>query len=309
MPRWTRNVLALAAIYYLILGLSAIFWPRSWYVVSGLYPVNAEVVMAALGATLLAFSLTALMALFLARSQWGLVAVLLAHNLFDLCIVVSEISAGGLGIFSGVVFALVDFGWIVALSAVLITLYRLGRAAPSSEISLETALALKPIDSPQTLGELSSEKPLLLILVRHAGCTFCRSHLATLVAEQAQILEKGYRIAVASMSPPEEIDTLRKDYPLPEALFVSDPERRLYRALGATQGSLLQLFGPKELWRGIVKGDLFKHGLGEVSGDPTQLGGTFIIQNGTVVFSKPASSASEVCPIELALTGVSRGTP
>ncbi|MFM1847872.1 MAG: hypothetical protein RL417_1346 [Pseudomonadota bacterium] len=304
MPGWTRKLLAAAAIYYLILGLSAIFWPRSWYVASGLYPVNAEVVMAALGATLLAFSVAAAIALFMARSQWALIIILFFHNLFDLLIVTSEISAGRLGIVSGTIFALVDLGWLGAFGVLLFTLTKRAGQSEASRPSLESALLIKPIGTTLTLGELSREKPLLLILVRHSGCTFCRSHLATVAAEQRAVLEKGFAICVVSMSPPEEIETLRGAYPIEGAFFVSDPERKLYRALGAERGSLRQLFGPKELWRGLIKGEIFKHGLGEVSGDPAQLGGTFIIKDGGVVFSKPATSAGEVCPITTALASV-----
>lgn len=301
MPTWIRKTLAVAAAYYIVLGLTAIFWPRSWYVVSGIYPERAEVVMAAFGATLLTFGFAAGAAIFLIRTQWMLGMILVIHNVCDLCVVVSELSQGRLGLFSGVIFALVDLGWIVAFSAILFTIYRRARAGTGESVALETALTIKPIGASSTLGELSSEKPLLLILVRHSGCTFCRSHLANLVSEQQRVLEKGYRIAVVAMSPPDEIEKLRAEYPIQDALFVSDPERRLYRALGAKQGSLLQLFGPKELWRGIVKGDLFKHGLGEVSGDPTQLGGTFIIKDKTVVFSEPAKSAGDICPLGVAL--------
>lgn len=304
MPIWIRKTLAVAAVYYVVLGLTAIFWPRSWYVVSGIYPEQAEVVMAALGATLLTFGFAAATAIFFIRTQWMLGVILVIHNLCDFFVVVSELSAGRLGLFSGVVFALVDLGWIIAFSLVLLSIYRRSRAGTADSVSLEAALTAKPIGSTRTLGELSSEKPLLLILVRHSGCTFCRSHLAEIVAEQRRILDKGYGIAVVSMSPPEEIDALRKDYPLPDAVFVSDPDRRIYRALGAKHGSLLQLFGPKEIWRGIVKGELFKHGLGEISGDPAQLGGTFILRNNAVVFSKPATSASDVCPIGVALSAV-----
>jgi hypothetical protein len=59
------------------------------------------------------------------------------------------------------------------------------------------------------------------------------------------------------------------------------------------------------VWQALVKGDLFRHGLGEVTGDPTQLGGTFIIKDRAVLVAVPATSASDICPIGAALTQAS----
>lgn len=302
MPTWTRKVLAVASAYYLVLGLTAIFFPQLWYIVSGVYPLNAEVVMAAFGAVLVALGLGALIAVFMPGAQWGIVGVLLAHNLLDLLVLLGEISAGRIGAFAGGSFVLVDAAWVVAFALVLGAGYRAARTdTAKAPVTLPEALALKPSGVDRSLGELSETHPLLLVLLRHSGCTFCRSHLNLLVAENQRILSAGYRTVVVTLSPAEDLDRIREEYPLPEALYLSDPERLLYRALGARRGSIRQLFGPTVLWRALIKGDLFRHGLGEVSGDPTQLGGTFIIKNRAIIVAVPAQTASDICPISFAL--------
>jgi len=298
MPAWIRKTLGCASLYYIVLGLTAIFFPRAWYVVSGLYPLNAEVLMAAFGAVLIALGVGALVATFMPRTQWGIVAVLLLHNALDLTVLVGEISANRIGAFAGWSFVLVDAAWVLAFSLVLLAVYRAARSSSGNEpISLPEALSLKPVGEERSLGELSESQPLLLILLRHSGCTFCRSHLALLVREHQRILDAGYRTAIVTMSPPADLAAVRADYPLPDAVYVSDPERRLYRALGARRGSFRELFGLRELSRGLIGGALFRYGLGEVTGDPTQLGGTYIIKNRAVLVAAPATSASDICPL------------
>ena len=63
---------------------------------------------------------------------------------------------------------------------------------------------------------------------------------------------------------------------------IFDPEQRLYDAFGLKRGTFGRLFGWKVFSRAIFEGALFRHGIGSVSGDPTQLPGAFLIRDGKI---------------------------
>jgi hypothetical protein len=133
-----------------------------------------------------------------------------------------------------------------------------------------------------TLASLSASQPLLLVFLRHSGCTFCREALADLQRRRTEIERQGVRLALVHLGDPDAFARLTADYGLSDVPVVWDPERRLYRGLGLRRGSLAQLLGPKVWWRG-AKAFWAGHGLGSLDGDGTQLAGVFLIQQGRVI--------------------------
>ncbi|MEQ8849576.1 AhpC/TSA family protein [Botrimarina sp.] len=145
-----------------------------------------------------------------------------------------------------------------------------------------------------TLDELSRERPLFLVLLRHAGCTFAREAVADLREAESPIEAAGARLVVVHMG--EEGPAMAKAsgrYDLGGVSQVADPHRRLYRWLGLPRGRLSQLFGWKELARGAKACLLEGHGVGRLQGDGFQLGGLALVSGGRVVWRRPLSSASE----------------
>jgi hypothetical protein len=65
---------------------------------------------------------------------------------------------------------------------------------------------------------------------------------------------------------------------------VADPDRILYRALGLSTGSFLQLLGPRVLWR-AASATAHGHRLGRKDGDTRQMPGVFLVQDGRVIES------------------------
>jgi hypothetical protein len=64
---------------------------------------------------------------------------------------------------------------------------------------------------------------------------------------------------------------------------ICDREQNLYRAFGLKRGKLLQLFGPKVLWRGFQAGLLAGHGIGRVTADSFQMPGLFLLDKAGIV--------------------------
>jgi len=145
-----------------------------------------------------------------------------------------------------------------------------------------TLLAEAQTTSGMSLAELSQQQPVLLVFLRHSGCTFCREALADLSAARAKIEKSGTNLAIVHMGTAESFSAFTASYGLSDVPAVSDPQRRLYRGLGLRRGKLAQLFGFTVWWRG-TKSFFAGHYPGALEGDGTQMPGVFLLQNGRVV--------------------------
>ncbi len=139
--------------------------------------------------------------------------------------------------------------------------------------------------SGKSIVELAAASPLLIVFLRHAGCPFCREALNDIAESRATIEAAGVRIVLVHPGDlrhnPANLDT------------ISDPARELYRAFGLKRGSVLQLFGPRALWRALAEGSVFRFGLGLPRTDPAQMPGVFLISRDTVIGSFRHTSISD----------------
>lgn len=144
-----------------------------------------------------------------------------------------------------------------------------------------------------TIETLSRYNPVLLVFLRHAGCTFCREALADLAAQRRQLEATGATIVLAHMGEPELGRDFFDKYGLSDLHQISDPGRGLYKAFGLRRGNLWMLFGPKVWWRGFEAGILNRHGVGRLMGDGFQMPGLFVIFHGQVLRSYRHQSAAD----------------
>ena len=150
-----------------------------------------------------------------------------------------------------------------------------------------------PTNSGKTLGELSREKPVLLVFLRHFGCIFCREAMKDIAAKRKSFEEKNIHIVLVHMADNETAESYFKNYKLDGINYISDPECRYYAAFGLVKGSFNQLFGLKNWLRGIevtVKGTPVS--LKQI-GDGFQMPGIFMIRGGRVVDSYIHKSAAD----------------
>ena len=143
------------------------------------------------------------------------------------------------------------------------------------------ALALARTQTGQSIAELSAEKPVLLVFLRHAGCTFCREALSDLARDRTRIEAAGNQVALVHMGSPESFATFAASYGLDSLPAVSDPDRVLYRALGLRRGTLGQLLGWRVWLRG-ARAFFAGHGIGALEGDGLQMPGAFLVHKGRV---------------------------
>lgn len=151
----------------------------------------------------------------------------------------------------------------------------------------------------QTLLELSEQNNVLLIFIRHFGCTFCRETVSEIAKLDSGIKGKNLTPVFIHMSDPDFADEFFARYYDHPVLHVSDPSRVLFRSLGLKRGTLWQLFGPKVVFRGFWAGFFKGHGLGAFEGDFLQLGGYFVLSKGQVVFEHKTRGAADFFKIDL----------
>jgi peroxiredoxin len=133
-----------------------------------------------------------------------------------------------------------------------------------------------------SLAALSQASPVLLVLLRHEGCTFCRNAMSDIARLRPRIEHAGTLIVLGHMSTPEGFAAFAERYGLGSVAAVSDPERGLYRTLGLKRARWMQLLGPRVLWQWLMA-TLRGHGTGLVKGDSTQMPGAFLLHQGRVV--------------------------
>lgn len=133
-----------------------------------------------------------------------------------------------------------------------------------------------------TLAALSEESPVLLVLLRHEGCPFCRNVMSDIARLRDRIEATGARIVLGHMSDPQNFAAFATRYGLASLPAVADPDRNLYKGLGLRHGRLWQLMGPKVLWA-YLKSIVAGHLPGRIKGDPLQLPGAFLLHRGQVI--------------------------
>lgn len=138
--------------------------------------------------------------------------------------------------------------------------------------------------SGESLLELSRQSPVLLVFLRHAGCTFCREALADLGRQRAEIESRGTRIVLVHMSPARDFEDLAAGYGLRGVAHISDPAKSAYQAFGLGRGNLLQLFGPG-IWARGLQATLGGHMVGKLQGDGFQMPGLFVLEDGRITQS------------------------
>jgi peroxiredoxin len=190
----------------------------------------------------------------------------------------------------GFLFSLGNGRWTPASSLLVITndliwwvpfaviIYQAARYH-SDPLSDPVRAVAQPTKSKGELLELSFERPLLMIFVRHFGCTFCREMLKKLATQKADLLAGGVQIVVVHMADRLQGEAFQQRYNLEEVIFVSDPGSVLYREFGLRRGSFMELFGLRAIVRALHS-FAAGHEMGALAGDGFQMSGAFYLKKG-----------------------------
>jgi peroxiredoxin len=151
------------------------------------------------------------------------------------------------------------------------------------------------------LWDFGLRRRLLLVFVRHAGCTFCRETLVELKGKLPSLQKQEIIPVVIHLGTPDDGERMLARAGLQGTLHVSNPNAELYRAYQLKRGRLSQLLSPRVWWRGFQSAILKGFGFGSFVGDGFQLGGAFLVESGRIVKSFPAKDAADKVPFECIL--------
>jgi hypothetical protein len=135
-------------------------------------------------------------------------------------------------------------------------------------------------ESGRTLLELVDESPLLLIFLRHFGCSFCRQTLDDVSRIREQIEGRGVRPVFVHLGTPERAKPYFDYYHLSDIERVSDPEASLYGspAFQVQRKNVFTQFLIPAVWKAWLLGAVGKHGVGMIQEDADQMPAVFYLR-------------------------------
>lgn len=133
-----------------------------------------------------------------------------------------------------------------------------------------------------SLWDLTFKQPVMLVFLRHFGCTFCREALSDIARTRKRIESMGTQVVFVHMSDNKLAERYFNRYNLAGAPHISDPACQFYASFGLVKGNFTQLFGLQTWIRGFQAGVIRGHDMGLQLGDGFQMPGVFVIQCGEI---------------------------
>lgn len=289
-PVWMRRTLGLAAAYNLTWGAWVVLRPLDLFILTGadppLYPSIWQCVGMIVGVYGFGFAIAA-------RDpyrHWPIVLVALMGKIFGpigfawMLATTSPDSPGRLPLSWGWTLVGNDFIWWVPFSAILYGAARFHLAPqPSPQLALTEANDRFTDQHGQSINNLSRGRTLLIVFLRHSGCTFCREALADLSRSREKLAADGIAPVLVHMGDESAGRAFFAQYSLDDVSRISDPDCQLYRAYGLHRGKFTQLLGPAVWWRGFRAAILAGHAVGPAVGDGFQMPGAFLVRDGKIL--------------------------
>lgn len=298
--RRASPVLWAAAVYNLAWGTAVVVWPGALFAWLGMDPPRYPEIWQCLGMVVGVYGVGYAIAASDPNRHWPIVLVGLLGKLLGPIGFVSAAWAGRLPWSFGVVLVGNDLIWWTPFTALLYQALRHNSDAAAGRGRLPLAEAVQTFRSQhgRTLDELSRERPVLVVFLRHEGCTFCRETLDQLRRELPRLAERDIAPAVVLMSDMEASLAMMARFGLEAVDTFSDPTCALYEAFELPRGTLRQLLAPGVWWKGFRSAIVERRGFGRIVGDGFRMPGAFVLRDGEIVAAQRAASAAESMEID-----------
>jgi peroxiredoxin len=285
-PRWMRHTLIAAGIYNILWGAFAVLFPSAIFNWLDMPQPNYPQFWQCIGMIVGVYGLGYAIAAFDPARHWPIVLVGFLGKVFGPLGMVKALWTGELPWGFALNCVTNDLIWWVPFALILKYAWdQFQKDADAGPLpNLATLLSQAKTTQDSSLTQLSMQQPLLVVFLRHAGCTFCRETLGDLAAHRSEIEAKGTRLALVHMGTARGFAAFAGSYDLADVPAVSDPERRLYRGIGLQRGKILQLLG-WNVWLRGAQAFFSGHRVGTLEGDGTQMPGAFLLYQGRVVRS------------------------
>ena len=133
----------------------------------------------------------------------------------------------------------------------------------------------------ETLGELTTGRAVLLVFLRHFGCTFCREAVDEVSKKRATLEAGGTRLAFVHLGTEEKANAFFTPYGLEDAPRFADPEGKLYEAFGLARAEWRQYLNQESILRMLVAW-LNGNFVGLPAGDVQRMPGAFLVKDGEI---------------------------
>jgi hypothetical protein len=150
--------------------------------------------------------------------------------------------------------------------------------------SLAEVLGAYSAESGRTLLELTEESPVLLLFLRHFGCSFCRETLDRVSQIRGKLEAKGVRPVFVHLGTPERGKPYFDYYSLNDVERVSNPDASLYQnpVFGLGKTNPFSHFLRPAVLKAWATGAIRSYGIGLIKEDAEQMPGVFYLKNGKI---------------------------
>ncbi len=282
-------MLFIAAAYFILWGLLVLIFPDALHSIL-IETANVSLILWDLIAVItIILGIGLLVAAFDPFRNWLIMFVIL---LFHLSVIIGFLVGLSKGYFSSTFLPFLFFNhmiWMIPLIAGMISVYN--RSFRADRVLINTfneedyPLDLFETVSGKNLQELSEESPVLLVFLRHFGCPFCQETLISVQQNKDKLERKGIKVVLVYMVSEKIAYEYLTRYGLQDLEQLSDPESIAYKRFALNRGNLIQLLGPKVIFRWIWLGIKKRIFFTKVEGDIYQMPGFFLIRKGKVVRS------------------------
>ena len=302
-----RTALLLAGAYHILFAVWVNIWPFHAFDILNYPRPNHPMLWRILGFISGFLGLALLIAATGPVRHWLIVLLGFAKAIAATVIVSFAVSAGNLPSSALLFLPIDDLVWVFPFGVILWITLRAHIGIPvsrSEPYSVEEAAGIYRLSTGETLAEASANRPLVLVFLRHFGCTFTRQILRGLQDLEQQAKQHNASLVLVHMLRSGEETGHLGDHS--EIARIADPRCELYRAFGLGKGGFMELFGPHVWWRGMIA--VFKGcGVGHLAGDGLQMPGAFVVQDGSIVSSQPARTAADLPELEELFSHVPAG--
>jgi peroxiredoxin len=157
------------------------------------------------------------------------------------------------------------------------------------------ALKLLKDGNGKSIYELQQDKKVLLVFIRHSGCTFCMQTLAKLSNAYDNLIKHNIHPIVVHMEKEAEKATkLFSKYNLSHIHQIPDPECILYQSFDLERAEFRQAFGPEVIKKGVQAFIKEGHFIGPPSGDGFRMPGTFLIHKDQFLWAERPELVCEI---------------
>lgn len=301
LPMWPRRILQAAAVYNLLWGAWVIFFPNHWFDLTGIARPNYPGIWQCVGMIVGVYGLGYWWASRNFAIHWPVIAVGFLGKIFGPIGFLQSAVEGKLPWSWGWMILTNDLIWWIPFGMMLYQAFKINSdplrnsKLDTSEWTLEQANSSARSATGQTILDLSQQRDVLLVFLRHAGCTFCRETLDELKKNRSQWEKLRILPVIVHMGSVQQGLEMMKSYELEDCPVISDPECRLFRAYQLPRGTWRQLFGIHVWIEGFKAAILKGYGFGKLVGDGFQMSGSFLVRQGKVVQAYPSKDAADSC--------------